>query len=80
MVDVIGWRLDDVVALIRGPKDTLVRLELIPTGKGPDANSKIIRIMRDKIKLEEQAAKTSIIEIKQLEQSVRIGVIQIPTF
>ena len=80
MVDVIGWRLDDVVALIRGPKDTLVRLELIPTGKGPDANSKIIRITRDKIKLEEQAAKTSIIEIKQLEQSVRIGVIQIPTF
>jgi len=80
MVDIIGWRLDDVVALIRGPKDTLVRLELIPTGKGPGANSKIIRIMRDRIKLEEQAAKTSIIEIKRLEQSVRIGVIQIPTF
>ena len=80
MVDVIGWRLDDVVALIRGPKDTLVRLELIPTGKGPDANSKIIRITRDKIKLEEQAAKMSIIEIKRLEQPVRIGVIQIPTF
>jgi len=77
IVDVIGWRLDDVVELIRGPKGTVVRLELLPKGIGPEGPSKIIEITRDEIKLEEQAAKS---EIPELENSYRIGAIEIPTF
>ena len=77
MVDVIGWRLDDVVDLIRGPKGTVVRLELLPKGEGVEGPSKIIPITRDEIKLEEQAAKSEIIEI---ESGDHIGVIKIPTF
>jgi len=78
IIDVIGWRLDDVVDLIRGPKGTIVRLDLLPDAAGPDAASKIISITRDKIKLEEQAAKTSIIE--NPDTGSRIGVIDVPTF
>ena len=78
IVDVIGWRLDDVVDLIRGAKDTIVRLEIIPDSSGVDAPNKIISILRDKIKLEEQAAKSSIIEVP--ESTGRIGVIDVPTF
>ncbi len=78
IVDVIGWRLDDVVDLIRGAKDTVVRLEVLPKGTGPEGPNKIISIVRDKIKLEEQAAKSSIIEIP--DSKGRIGVIDVPTF
>jgi carboxyl-terminal processing protease len=78
IVDVIGWRLDDVVDLIRGAKDTVVRLEIISDSSGVDAPNKIISILRDKIKLEEQAAKSSIIEVP--ESTGRIGVIDVPTF
>lgn len=78
IVDVIGWRLDDVVDLIRGDKDTVVRLEVLPKGTGPEGPNKIISIVRDKIKLEEQAAKSSIIDIP--DSNGRIGVIDIPTF
>ena len=78
IVDVIGWRLDDVVDLIRGDKDTVVRLEVLPKGTGPEGPNKIISIVRDKIKLEEQAAKSSIIDIP--DSNGRIGVIDVPTF
>ena len=78
IVDVIGWRLDDVVDLIRGAKDTIVRLEVMPRGTGPEGPNKVISIIRDKIKLEEQAAKSSIIDIPDSEG--RIGVIDVPTF
>lgn len=78
IVDVIGWRLDDVVDLIRGAKDTVVRLEVLPKGVGPEGPNKIISIVRDKIKLEEQAAKSSIVDIP--EGNGRIGVIDVPTF
>ncbi len=80
IVDVVGWRLDDVVDLIRGPKGTLVRLELIPAGNALDADRRVIHIVRDKIKLQEQAAKKSIINIDAGERIIRIGVIEIPTF
>ncbi len=80
MVDVIGWRLDDVVALIRGKKDSLVRLEIIPgTSEGGDKTN-IVSIVRDKVKLEEQAAKSRVIEVKQGENVFRAGVITIPAF
>jgi len=78
--DVVGWRIDDVVALIRGPKGSVVRLQVLPKASGLDGPSKIVTIIRDKIKLEEQQAKKSIIEIPNGEQISRIGVITIPTF
>lgn len=80
MVDVIGWRLDEVVQLIRGKKDTIVRLEVIPAGSKDSSESKIIQITRNKVKLEEQSAKSEIIEIEQFGYTHKIGVIDIPTF
>ncbi|MBE9547974.1 MAG: carboxy terminal-processing peptidase [Proteobacteria bacterium] len=80
MVDVIGWRLDDVVDLIRGPKDTVVRLEVLPAVTGEDGPSKIIEIVRNEVKLEEQAAKSRIIEIPQGDEVIKVGVIDLPVF
>lgn len=77
LVDVIGWRLDDVVDLIRGPKDTVLRLEILPKDTGPEGPHRIITLIRNKIKLEEQAAKSSILEP---DDNSRIGVIKLPTF
>ncbi|MBK69614.1 MAG: tail-specific protease [Legionellales bacterium] len=78
MVDVIGWRLDDVVDLIRGPKNSVLKLEVLSKGVGPEGPSKFISLTRDKIKLEEQAASSSIIDINGT--GMRIGVIELPTF
>lgn len=76
MVDVVGWRIDDVVAKIRGAKGTVVRLDVQSAEEGPDGPHKIVRIVRDKVKLEEQAASRRIIETG----GKRIGVIELPTF
>ncbi|WP_231757306.1 carboxy terminal-processing peptidase [Microbulbifer elongatus] len=78
MVDVVGWRLDDVVDLIRGSAGTFVRLETIPTGG--DGSHRTITIKRSKVKLEDQAAKKAIFEFSDGEQSYKIGVINLPTF
>lgn len=80
MVDVIGWRVTDVVQLIRGPKGTTVRLLILPAEGGINAIPKEITLVRDKVKLEEQAAKKEILEIKQNDINFKIGVINIPTF
>ncbi len=80
MVDVVGWRLDDVVRLIRGKKGTVVRLAVLKKGVGHDGPRKIITLVRNKIKLQDQAAKKSIIEIGKGPNKVRIGVITLPTF
>ena len=77
ITDVIGWRLDDVVDMIRGPKGSVVRLEILSEGTGFEGAGKIISITRDEIRLEEQAAKSEII---QLENGEEIGVIEVPTF
>lgn len=79
IVDVIGWRLDEVVDLIRGAKGTSVRLEIIPSDS-TDLKTKVITIVRDEVKLEEQSAQKEIIEIQQGEKTLKIGVIDIPTF
>lgn len=79
MVDVVGWRLDEVVDLIRGKKDTIVRLEVLPAKASP-GNSKVISIKREKVKLEEQAAKKHIFNAGEGENVFKIGVIDIPTF
>ena len=81
MVDVIGWRLDEVVKLIRGPKGSQVRLEVIPASNAPnDQTSKVVSITREAVKLEEQAAKKSILHLKHDERDYKLGVIEIPAF
>lgn len=74
MVDVIGWRLDDVVQLIKGPKGTKVKLQVLPEGK--DAKSHVVTIVRDKIRLEDRAVKSKIIE----KNGKKIGVLEVPSF
>lgn len=80
MVDVVGWRLDEVVQLIRGKKDTVVRLDVIPASSTDSSESKIVEIVRNTVKLEEQSAKSEIIEVEEAGQTRKIGVIDIPTF
>jgi carboxyl-terminal processing protease len=79
IVDVIGWRIDEVVELIRGEKDTKVRLELIPS-KGDSSNTKTITIVRDKVKLEDKSAQSIILEIDLNGEAFKLGVIDIPAF
>lgn len=78
--DVIGWRLDDVVDLIRGPADSVVRLEVIPANAPPGSPKKIINLTRDQVKLEEQAAKSEIVKIPRDGRDWSIGVIDVPSF
>ncbi|MFI4969903.1 MAG: carboxy terminal-processing peptidase [Lysobacterales bacterium] len=80
IVDVIGWRLDDVVEKIRGAKDTIVRLEVLPADAGPDGKHAMLALTRKKVSIEEQAAKKSIIEVRDGERTRHIGVISLPTF
>ncbi|CAD5107757.1 carboxy terminal-processing peptidase [Zestomonas carbonaria] len=81
MVDVIGWRLDEVVKLIRGPKGSMVRLEVIPASNAPnDQTSKVVAITREAVKLEEQAAKKSVLKLDHEGQTFTLGVIEIPAF
>ena len=80
IVDVIGWRLDDVVDLIRGPKDSIVRLQILPKGVGLDGPLNVVVLTRNTIKLEDQAAQSSILELPTLESIAKIGVIDVPTF
>lgn len=81
MVDVVGWRLDEVVKLIRGPKGTVVRLEVIPASNAPnDQTSKIVPITREAVKLEDQAVKKSVLNLKQDGKDYKLGVIEIPAF
>ena len=78
--DVIGLRLDEVVDLIRGPKDSIVKLEVIPVSAKTNDEHKIISIKRDKVKLEEQSAQKKIIEILHDGKVKKVGVIDIPAF
>lgn len=80
LVDVIGWRLDDVVALIRGEKGSVVRLQVIPANTSNTEKTKIIRIVRDTVKLEDQAAKKHVINISHGGKNHKVGVIDIPIF
>ncbi len=78
--NVVGWRLDDVVELIRGNKDTIVRLEILPNKSGLQGPSEHLSIVRDKVKLEEQAAQASVIEVENSSGVQKIGVIDLPAF
>ncbi|KYN88484.1 carboxy-terminal protease [Vibrio cidicii] len=74
IVDIIGWRLDDVVQLIKGPKGTKVNLQVLPDGN--DAKSYVVTIVRDKIRLEDRAVKAKTIE----KDGKKIGVLEVPSF
>jgi len=78
--DVIGWRLDDVVDLIRGPKQSVVRLQVIPANSVPGSPKEIIELTRGAVKLEEQAAKSEIIKVPREGREWSIGVIEVPGF
>ncbi|VXC56392.1 Tail-specific protease [Pseudomonas sp. 8Z] len=81
MVDVIGWRLDEVVKLIRGPKGSTVRLEVIPASNPPsDQTSKVVTITREAVKLEEQAAQKKVLHLNQDGRDYKLGVIELPAF
>lgn len=79
LIDVVGWRLDDVVELIRGPKDSTVRLEVIPH-TATDTATRVITIVRDAVQLEEQAAQKKLITLNHQGEDVRVGIVTIPTF
>ena len=80
MIDIIGWRVNDAVKLIRGEKGTTVRLSILSASDGVNALPKEITLVREKVKLEEQAAKKSMLELLKDGKPYRIGVITIPKF
>lgn len=80
MVDVVGWRIDEVVDLIRGAKGSVVRLQIIPNNGTAADSTKTIAITRDTVKLEEKSAQSEIIEFEQDGKMVKLGVIDIPAF
>ena len=80
-VDVVGWQLDDVVDRIRGPKDSVVRLQVIPADVDDlSEERRVVRIIRDRVKLEDNAAKGEVIEIENHGNQYSLGVIDIPSF
>ncbi|WP_370694261.1 carboxy terminal-processing peptidase [Psychrobium sp. 1_MG-2023] len=81
IVDVIGWRLDDVVDLIKGPKGSTVKLEIISGTAGGASKPQVVSIVRDKIKLEDRQAKSEVFESQLPEfKGRKLGVISIPSF
>lgn len=80
IVDVIGWRIDDVVDLIRGPKGSKVRLEIIPSTALSDTETKEVEIIRNVVKLEDQAAEKKILSLTRNNKEYKVGVIQLPAF
>lgn len=80
MVDIVGWFVDDAVKLIKGPKGTIVRLQVIEANALPNTPPKEIRIVREKIKLEESRAKKEIVSVDHNGKTFKLGVINIPMF
>ncbi len=80
MIDVIGWRLDETVALIRGPADTVVVLDILPGDAGPDGKHKLVPLVRKTVNLEKQAAKASVHSLDDGKVTRRIGVITLASF
>lgn len=80
LTDVVGWRLDDVVQLIRGPVKTVVRLQILPDGANPGAKETLLVLTRNKVTLEGQAAQKQVHKIQRGEREFKIGVIEVPSF
>jgi carboxyl-terminal processing protease len=80
MTDVIGWRLDDVVQLIRGKVGTVVRLQILPAGATPGSTERVLQLTRNKVTLEAQAAKKEVRTLQRDGHSYKIGIITVPSF
>ncbi|WP_046079822.1 carboxy terminal-processing peptidase [Halomonas sp. HG01] len=80
VVNVVGMRLDDVVDMIRGPKGSVVRLDVVPAQAVDTTRSKVVEITRDTVKLEDQAAQSEVIEVEREDGMHRLGVIEVPAF
>lgn len=78
--EVVGTRLDEIVQMIRGAKDSVVRLDILPADAGPDGKHRLISLVRDKISLEKQAAQKTILSVKDGDATRKIGVITLPAF
>ena len=80
LTDVVGWRLDDVVQLIRGPLKTVVRLQILPDGANPGTRESLLVLTRNKVTLEGQAAQKQVHKIHRGDREFKIGVIEVPSF
>jgi carboxyl-terminal processing protease len=80
LVDVVGWRLDDVVQIIRGKVGTTVRLQILPAGAAPGSPEKQLELTRNKVTLEAQAAQKEVRKIKRGERELTVGIINVPSF
>ncbi|WP_310449550.1 carboxy terminal-processing peptidase [Sulfuritalea sp.] len=80
MTDILGWRLDDTVALIRGAADSIVHLDVLPADAGPDGKHKRVSLVRKRIRLEDQAAKKTILPVTDGKVTRQVGVISLPGF
>ncbi|MGB6354152.1 MAG: carboxy terminal-processing peptidase [Steroidobacteraceae bacterium] len=80
LVDVIGWRLDDVVQKIRGPGGTDVRLQLLPAGAAPGSPQKVVEFTRNRVSLEAQAAHETLRVVQRNGHDVKVGIITVPSF
>ena len=80
VVNVVGMRLDEVVDMIRGPKGSVVKLEIVPGQAMDMTRSKVIEITRDTVKLEDQAAQSEVLEVERHDGTHRVGVIKVPAF
>ncbi|BCB25358.1 tail-specific protease [Sulfurimicrobium lacus] len=80
ITDVLGWRLDDTVALIRGAAESTVLLDVLPAKAGPDGKHKLVSLIRKRITLEEQSAKKAVLTLKEGNTTRHIGLISLPSF
>jgi len=80
MVDVVGWRLDEVVKLIKGPKGTEVRLQVLPAQTGINGPPVTLSFTREKVKLEDQAAKKKVVNYALNGKNIKLGIVSLPSF
>ena len=80
LTDVVGWRIDDVVQLIRGKGNTVVRLQILPVGAAPGSPEKTLQFTRGKVTLEAQAARKVIKSVKRDGRDLKVAVINVPGF
>jgi carboxyl-terminal processing protease len=80
VTDVFGWRIDDVVQLIRGRAGTQVRLQVLPAGAAPGTPEKSLQFTRNKVTLEAQAAQKELRTLKRGDKEIKVGVINVPAF
>lgn len=80
MEDVVDWRLDDIVKKIRGKRGSVVRVEVIPAEGGLDGEHRTVRIVREKVMMEDQAARSKVLDVSLDGQTQKIGLITVPSF